>query len=187
MNRYSTALAFLAGIAVGSVVTWYLLKEKYRALAQEEIDSVKEVFKKRQADSEEALKPATNEDKSGLRAVISDQDIVKQLRTLLEEEGYAEHSEDMNKNSISEKPYVITPVQFGDHEEYDLITLTYYSNGVLTYENNEVIEDVDDTVGIDSLNHFGEYEDDSVFVRNDIRRCDYEILFDRDQYREIFD
>lgn len=187
MNKYSTALAFIVGIAVGSVTTWYLVKEKYRSLAQEEIDSVKEVFKKRQADSEGVLKSTTNENKRGLRASIpvSDQDVaeyVAKLRTLLEEEGYTEYSENMNKNSISEKPYVITPVQFGDHEEYDLITLTYYSNGVLTDENDEVIEDVDEVVGTDSLTHFGEYEDDSVFVRNDIRRCDYEVLFDRGQY-----
>ena len=75
MNKYSTALAFIVGIAVGSVTTWYLVKEKYRSLAQEEIDSVKEVFKKRQADSEEILKAATNEDKHELRELTSDQDL----------------------------------------------------------------------------------------------------------------
>lgn len=40
-------------------------------------------------------------------------------------------------------------------------------------------------LGIDSLNHFGEYEDDSVFVRNDARKCDYEILLDQRTYSEV--
>ena len=35
---------FTLGAAVGSVVTWKLVKDKYARIAQEEIDSVKEVF-----------------------------------------------------------------------------------------------------------------------------------------------
>ena len=70
-------------------------------------------------------------------------------------------------------------------EEYEQISLTYYADGVLADENDEVIEDVEDAVGIDSLNHFGEYEDDSVFVRNDARKCDYEILLDQRTYSEV--
>ena len=74
---------------------------------------------------------------------------------------------------------------FVDDEEYEQISLTYYADGVLADENDEVIEDVEDAVGIDSLNHFGEYEDDSVFVRNDARKCDYEILLDQRTYSEV--
>ena len=40
----------------------------------------------------------------------------------------------------------------------------------------------DDVVGMESLTHFGEYEDDSVFVRNDRLKCDYEILMDERTY-----
>lgn len=42
-NKALFSLAFIIGTVTGSVVTWYLLKDKYEALAQEEIDSVKEV------------------------------------------------------------------------------------------------------------------------------------------------
>ena len=38
------ALAFLAGAAVGSVVTWKVVKTKYDQIIQEEINSVKAVF-----------------------------------------------------------------------------------------------------------------------------------------------
>ena len=47
-NKSLFSLAFIIGAATGSVVTWYLLKDKYAALAQEEIDSVKEVFLRRE-------------------------------------------------------------------------------------------------------------------------------------------
>ena len=84
-----------------------------------------------------------------------------------------------------EVPYVISPEEFGDIEEYDTISLTYYADQVLTDDCDEVIGNVDDIVGIDSLDHFGEYEDDSVFVRNDRLRTDYEILQDTRNYFDI--
>ena len=52
------------------------------------------------------------------------------------------------------------------------------------YDN--IIEDVEGTVGTDSLTHFGEYEDDSVFVRNDEKQIDYEILLDSDKYYDKY-
>ena len=47
-------------------------------------------------------------------------------------------------------------------------------------------EDVDGTVGDDYADHFGEYEDDSVFVRNDLTRCEYEILADTRKYTDAY-
>ena len=37
-------LLFTAGAAIGSAVTWMLVKTKYEKIAQEEIDSVKEEY-----------------------------------------------------------------------------------------------------------------------------------------------
>ena len=63
------------------------------------------------------------------------------------------------------------------------ISLTYYSgNGVLVDDNEEQVDNVEELVGEGSLKHFGEYEDDSVYVRNDERKCDYEILLDESNY-----
>ena len=44
---------------------------------------------------------------------------------------------------------------------------------------------MEEMVGFESLNHFGEYEDDSVFVRNDAKKCDYEILLDQKLYSDV--
>ena len=49
----------------------------------------------------------------------------------------------------------------------------------------DIVDDIEETVGIDSLTHFGEYEDGSVFVRNDERKCDYEILLDHRNYEDV--
>lgn len=48
-----------------------------------------------------------------------------------------------------------------------------------------MVEDVEDSVGFESLSHFGEYEDDSVYVKNDARKCYYEILLDERNYSDV--
>ena len=82
----------------------------------------------------------------------------------------------------SVKPYVISPDEYGCAEGYDMIDLTYYADGVLADETDEIVEDVEGTIGTDSLRRFGEYEHDAVHVRNDVRRIDYEILRVKDTY-----
>lgn len=186
-NRSLFSLGFIIGAASGATVAWYLLKDKYETLAQEEIDSVKEVFARREQEmKDETVKRNVAE---GIKDSDRTKPDLKEYAEQLKKNGYTRYSDlsadDGGVSDKQTKPYVIPPEQFGDDEEHEQISLTYYADGVLADENDEVIEDVEDAVGIDSLNHFGEYEDDSVFVRNDARKCDYEILLDQRTYSEV--
>lgn len=186
-NRSLFSLGFIIGAASGATVAWYLLKDKYETLAQEEIDSVKEVFARREQEmKDETVKRNVAE---GIKDSDRTKPDLKEYAEQLKKNGYTRYSnlsaDDEGVSDKQTKPYVIPPEQFGDDENYEQISLTYYADGVLADENDEVIEDVEDAVGIDSLNHFGEYEDDSVFVRNDARKCDYEILLDQRTYSEV--
>ena len=184
-NRSLFSLGFIIGAASGATVAWYLLKDKYETLAQEEIDSVKEVFARREQEmKDETVKRNVAE---GIKDSDRTKPDLKEYAEQLKKNGYTRYSDlsadDEGVSDKQTKPYVIPPEQFGDDENYDQISLTYYADGVLADENDEVI--VEDAVGIDSLNRFGEYEDDSVFVRNDARKCDYEILLDQRTYSEV--
>ena len=168
-NRSLFSLGFIIGAASGATVAWYLLKDKYETLAQEEIDSVKEVFARREQEmKDETVKRNVAE---GIKDSDRTKPDLKEYAEQLKKNGYTRYSDlsadDEGVSDKQTKPYVIPPEQFGDDE------------------NDEVIEDVEDAVGIDSLNRFGEYEDDSVFVRNDARKCDYEILLDQRTYSEV--
>lgn len=102
-----------------------------------------------------------------------------------------DNSEIINENSYAssdetnDKPYVIPPEEFGEMEGYVQSSLTYYADRVLTDEDDNVIDDVDGIVGADFYKHFGEYEEDSVFVRNDGKKHDYEILKDFRLYSDV--
>lgn len=191
MNKTVNFMMFVLGVAVGSVGTWYYVKKKYEQIAQDEIDSVKETFSKRDAyftETEEDIDARTKADSAkGKPNVV-------EYAARLREQGYTNYSdmpdekpekeakkEPMNTN----EPYVIAPEEFGDIDEYDNISLTYYADQMLADDNDELVEDIEDVVGFESLNSFGEYEDDSVFVRNDRLKCDYEILLDQRKYSDV--
>lgn len=180
----SNALTFIVGAAIGSIVTWKFVEEKYKKIADEEIASVKEVFSKR------------NNSITVGQVAVKEKPTLEEMAELLKQQGYTDYSTAVNeKNKQSEnkekggsdmtkKPYVITPEDFGWEDGYDTISLTYYADGVLTDDFDEVVEDIDKLVGEDSLTHFGEYEDDSVFVRNEVLKTDYEILRDLSNYSD---
>ncbi len=178
-DKRLTVLAFMVGAGMGSICAWKLLKRKYERIVQEEIDSVKAAYATRES-IEKAGKCFLEGFHDG---------IVKVAKERTQDNGdfkkYVSIIEDRKEEAFVEKPYIISPEEFGEFEEYEKISLTYYADQVLADENDEEVDDVDEIVGGDSLTHFGEYEDDSVFVRNDRLKCDYEILLDQRNYSDV--
>ena len=178
MNKtVTTVMAFAVGAAAGVAATWKFFEEKYARIAQEEIDSVKEVFSKRdrkevQPEKTEPVVEATIENPKEPIAMN------KKVSAIIDYSGY---SSSQDEKSEEPKPYVIPPEAFGELEEegYTNVSLTFCSDQVVIDDNNDILEDVNDVIGFESLSHFGEYEDDAVYVRNDKLRCDYEILLDQ--------
>lgn len=176
---------FSLGAAVGAAVSWRFLRTKYEKIAQEEIDSVKEVF------NEKAEKMKNNADNK----YEDESDYFKKPETKVEKTLYSKFLKDIGYKNESEKeegktemknlkPYVISPDEFGEND-YETVSLVYYEDKVLTYDNGDRIDNVDDIVGKESLTTFGQYEDDSVFVRNDRLKKDFEVLADVRNYSDV--
>lgn len=172
--------SFIVGAGIGAACSWYLLKTKYEEMVQEEIDSVKEVFSKRadnlKGNNDSFEKSAKNKDKPELMEYASK----------IKNEGYIDYSK--NRKTVEKEvknPYIISPDDFGAEEDYDTNSLTYYADEILVYDNDDIVEDIEDLIGADSLTHFGEYEEDAVFVRNERLKCDYEILVDKRNYSDV--
>jgi hypothetical protein len=181
-------MAFTLGAAVGSVVAWRRVRRKYERIAQEEIDSVKEAFSKRKTDNAKEshdVEVRTNmaAEKPGIAEYVGRS----------RERGYtnysgagSENKKDGKEERITlDKPYVISPDEFCESDEYEKISLAYYADQILADDNDDLIDDPEDVVGFESLSRFGEYEDDSVFVRNDRLKRDYEILLDQRKYSDV--
>lgn len=190
MKNYVGFVIFVAGAAIGSVATWYYVKDKYARIAQEEIDSVKERFS--------AAKPDIHKEKVAPKEaaiVAREKPSVAEYAKKLSAQGYTNYSNSEEKEEVNTKPevtdtpFVISPDEFGELEDegYDKMNFTYYADGVLADEEDEIVDDIEGTVGPDSLNHFGDYEDDSVHVRNNRLKVDYEILLSQREYSEILE
>ena len=76
---------------------------------------------------------------------------------------------------------VIDPKNFGLDPTFDRVTWTVYNGGIVTNENDIIVEDKKSYIG-DALNHMGEYEEDIVCVKNDIFRLYIEIAYDPRDY-----
>ena len=212
-NALINIATFAIGAAVGSVATWKLLKTKYENVAQEEIDSVKEAFaeeaKTNREPVEDEVKVAKAQTKayneiiknvgysvsSGYSEGIKDlnNEVSEKIKAIVDE---CDEIVNLGKEAmvntggketmVKDGPYIIPPSDFGEDDEYEVITLVCYADGVITEsDNGEIVDDVEGAIGdCDVRAHFGEYEDDSVFIRNEERKVDYEILRDTDNYYE---
>lgn len=179
-------VAFVAGAAAGTLATWQFAKKKYEQIAQEEIASVKETFAKR-----EKARRDISENKPEPEPKLTIKDVFESKPTLEEQrQAYKQLLNDTNYISPEVKrqptmPYVISPEDFGELDDFERFTLTYYKDGVLVDEVGDVIHDWLDLVSPDYFDHFGEFEDDAVYVRNPKLKCDYEILYDERNYEDI--
>lgn len=197
MNKAFGVFIFVAGAGIGSAATWIFAKKKYLNLAREEIDSVKKAYANKKEvlvkknDSVDDICSSEVEASADKAARALKKNSIIDYNSVLKRENYVDYSksgkneEDEDKKTLGKEcPYVISPDEFGELYDYEKVSLTYYSDKVLTDDNDDVIEDIDAVIGVESLDHFGEYEEDSVFVRNDQRMCDYEILLDTRTYSE---
>lgn len=169
MSKSAGFFIFIFGAAIGAAAAWKLTKTKYEAIANEEIASVKKAYH------------------------ISDDSTVKKDETtysdIIKSEKYTANSEPEPKKEIKyedyPRPYIISPADFSENFEYDTIDITYFADGVLCDENNEPLEDIENTIGEDAVEHIGEFTPDAAYVRNERLKCDYEILRDERNYADI--
>lgn len=193
MSKLNFAM-FMAGATVGAAGAWLYCKRYYERIAQEEIDSVKSAFAERKPETLKSIKhdeTITSDNKYKANMARLKPDLV-QYAAKLQEEGYTNYSAHSEKitsvkkedEPVIDKPYVISPEDSGE-SSYAQINLTYYADGVLADDGDDILEDIGGTVGTDFASHFGEYEDDTVFIRNDRLRCEYEIQRDNRTYAEV--
>ena len=180
---------FAAGLVTGAIAGAYLVKDKVMADAKEEINEVREYYKSKKEDNkekephkEEVKVEEEHEEPEEPEEFVEEEkeeykEITKNYTTYTNYTNYVK-PEQPSQAVNNDTPYVIDPEEFGEEEGYDTMTLTYFADGVLIDDVDEVIEDKDTVVGLENLKIFDEFDASSVYVRNDIWKTDFEILKD---------
>lgn len=191
-DKLSSVIIFCGGVFIGGFLTWDFFKTKYEKIANEEIASVKETFEHREPRPDKNYK--VEEALKGNDEYINvSPGVAERIVQIIDSNGYRNYSntaiETDKKGGTADmelkQPYVITPEQYEDNVDYTKVSLTWYNDEVLEDDWGNVL-DPDDVIGSDALKTFGQYEKDSVFVRDDDEQIDYEVLLDTRSYKETY-
>lgn len=157
--------AFVLGAVVGAAGTWFYMNKKYFGPVEEPVE-------------EEELPEVTREPSSG-RYPWGSTDNIEKDKTM----EYQKMAKQYSEEDEPKPPYVITRDEFCDSDIPLKVTLSYFEDGIVTDEYNDIVDDaeVKEALGEDFVNHFDE---DLVYIRNEKRNCDYEILREGITYNE---
>lgn len=189
---------FATGAAIGSLVTWKIMQTKCEKIIQDEIDSFKETYalcmsgsKDPVNETEESAENETDEEDSGQNgfpaSVMTDYTALASRygKPSGEDTETVEEGEGDDDFPYINGPVVISPEEYGDgNYDHDLYVLTYYDDGILANDWWETL-DIDETIGEEALEHFGDFTEDVVHVRNERLKADYEVTKDPRNYMDM--
>lgn len=193
MNNVSKLFVFAVGAAIGSLSAWLYAKKHYEKIANDEIRSMREYFRKRE---KELLEDDETEETEGEPDSSEEEKDKAIYSNIIKESGYVRYGKSSNrddseeegkKNNIDDEPYVIRPDLFDTLDDYESMTLTYYADGVLADMFDVPIDDPDTLVGTDFVDCFNadEVDGDVVYVRNERKKTDFEIIEDLRNYSDM--
>lgn len=161
MNKIIFA-AFAAGAVLGIIVAW-----RYSIHSSEE--TYDEEFDDTNADADDISEESAEEEKAEAHQIAIG-------------EGYT------TEETVSkDEPYVISADEFGFFEDFEEITLTYYSDAILADDQDHIIEDKESIIGRDALSRLTNTDDETVYVRNEKLKVDYEICYDYKRFAEVME
>lgn len=193
MKLFKGLCIFGAGALAGAFVAARAVKEKYQQEAEEEIAEMREYYRELK---KETTKVDTTEDdtKEETKEEFKPIEELAEAEGIIKDKGYVNYTNyndtDLKENNREERVdedeiYIINPEEYGgENGEYDTVSLTYFKDGVLADEVDEIIT-YDVVGGMENLQPFEDYPDcTAVYVRDDNIMVDYEILRDPYQYDE---
>lgn len=185
------AFIFLLGTAAGSTITYFTLKNYFQKLADQEISDMEDYYKERFQDLDDL------EEREKQFNEISEE---KQLNDKIKKE-YIEHvrasqytnysnSDPAESESPTEEdelePYQITEAEFGQFPDdgWEDDSYTWYEDTdevVNAYGKTISEEDVLEHLGNEFKELFDRGDTNTIYIRNEKYRKDYEIVRDTDE------
>ena len=182
MKLFKGLCIFGAGALVGAVVAAKAVRERYQQEAEEEIAEMREYYREKQQETKTEEVKEEKEEKG---------ESTEEYKEIVKDEGYTNYTqyndvkpEEKIDDDVEDEwtPSIIDPEEFGEDPSYDTATLTYFKDGVLADEVDEVMDPK--MVGEENLKIFDEFGARSIYVRNDEHMIDFEIIRDDYPYSE---
>lgn len=189
-------MVFLSGVATGVAATYRYFSSKCDKTINEEIAAIRHTHHVTAEEVSQKNKE-TNDVQDKLQKETATRE---EYEELLRQTGYIgdenpepkagsylqEIMEKKQKGELSEttRPEIISENELGEIDEYDIVGLVYYADGILADDCNIPVDDIEGTVSHDVLNLLVETQG-VVYVRNDEIECYFEIAYDLAEYNEV--
>lgn len=183
---------FIVGGCVGALAARYYFKKKYNKQLQENVQSVIDIYEKKENINTELGAPEPIEDSKETEEVKPEHKIETNSISKIEVENYVDYA-GMYSNKTGKKEekgkeniYIISPDEHGE-TGYKTVEIDYYENDI--YTNSSDYEEIDAPEVLFGFNPFEHknYPGDYVYVRNDSTRTDYAIYRTGCEYMEGMD
>ena len=179
MSKIKGLLIFAAGAVAGTVAGIGISKRHFEAIAAQEINEVRDYYRKVNKELEEQKEEQKEEQENTKKEEVVEETI-EEYNNIIKHGNYVptEEIDDEEDDYSDDEPYIIDPSEFGNNGNYATQTCTYFADGVLVDDVDEVIEDPEKLVGNLHVDIFRDFDATSVYVRNDWMKMDFEILKD---------
>ena len=170
-------LVFALGVGVGIGASYKFISDKLTAKHEEVIAKEKESIKKTYSEyykKTESKDDRKTEEVKEEKPEKAEDDVVEKYEKLVAEYDAEVASTATATPEVKDDVYEVTDDEYGEigYEELDLF---YYRNGVLTDDNDEVMEDVEIATSIGSTDILENRKSDGTYcyIRNDELQIDY--------------
>lgn len=185
---------FLAGSAVGSLITWYFAKEYYRKKTDEEVNDVVAHFRNAYKREIEEPRHVQQEAERQQREAWQEQKkayykMSQQYQPPDEPVSEVGYYPEPHPHEDYNPPYEVTEEQVLDmmrmNDEWEQVELTYYEADDVVVEDREQMENWSEYVGPVSSKCFN--SQGLYFVRNEKYKVDYEIHYEPGNFGDTDD
>lgn len=184
------------GAAAGFAGGWLLWKRKYEKQAEDEINDIRQYYsekdEKRQKDYEtinQKFEKIEEDNKKLNEAVdrIEYHKIVKEEINTEKGDEEVRAEKESPEEDLPTTPYFITEDEYlNGNNDYDKISLTYFSIDDTLADDTDEMVDVEDTISSDLFNQIAESDDGDFYIRNDTLQTDFEVVKIDASYKERY-
>lgn len=193
------------GFAVGYKVAEKRLQTKFQKITEQEVSEMREHYQKKMVAAQD--KPSVEEiieekarysdvelqaiDEANAKFPAEEESVrVNVFETVTETEVEWDYAVEHKRRKLLDDgvPYIIHFDEFNENEPaHEQYSYTYYEiDDILADSHDTTIEDMDATIGLGNLGHWGHgsHDPNIVHIRNDELKIDYEVVRDRGSYAE---
>lgn len=184
MNKH-VIFFFAIGAAIGATVTYFYTVSKEREKNERDIAELKAYynneFKEKLAQKHE--KTAKNDENSPKMELQNSNDNSENQYEKVIESIEEENSPVLK---VDAPRVIISGDEFLEDDEYDKETLYYFEEDeVFSDPEYVVVPDGINLIGKENLDHVGMFEDNVLYVRNELFGKDYEVIFHDQAYSDV--